>query len=169
MTKFNPIIQVESISAADVCFNVLCKILELLLTPTNTPEKHIKEFPTSLLATVFSSRLVQTLLCSLHRASDSAGCESGTRHHRRRSRSGSTKLRAAGGAVEVVCIEGVGRLLSTALKCSEEFKSSDCFSSVFRRLLSRIQQQTARERDEDAGKGEIGYRFVSCSGTLLVH
>ena len=153
LTKLNHcIIQVESISAADVCFNVLCEILESLLTPTNTPEKHLKEFPTSLLATVFSSQLVQTLLSSLHRTSDSAGCESGTRNHRRKSRSGSTKLRAAGGAVEVVCIEGVGRLLSTALRCSGEFKRSACFSSMFRGLLGRIQQQTARERDEDAGK-----------------
>ena len=150
-------------SAAEMCFSVLYKILELLLPSTDKQEQNLTIFSLltdSLLATVFSSHLVQTLLSApspidnLHCGSDTIVCEGATKRHKRRSRGGVTRLKDAGHSVEIVCIEGVGRLLSIALRCSEEFKRSNYFSSVFQGLLSRVQQWNAGEKDEDTGKGE---------------
>lgn len=160
-------VQVELVSAAEVCFHLLGEILEIVLAPKNeskSPEADIEVLPPlpflsseSLLATVFNSPLVQSLLSTASHT-DNPCCDSNStvrgtavrkQQRKRPKRSG---VRARGRTIEVVCLERLGRLLSIALGCCEEFKGSDCFSSVFQGLLHQL--QSAREDDEYIGRWE---------------
>lgn len=166
-------------SAIDVCFGLLEEMMGLVLAPnvkSKSSEESVRDLPALLLATpdallttVFGSSLVQTIF-SIPSHTNTGG--TARKQQRKRTRSGSGReVRSV--SVGAVYLERMGRLLSTALRCSEDFKKSDGFLDLFQRLLSRI--QNCRECNTDisrwlggegreGGGGEEGGGYINIQG-----
>lgn len=138
-------------SAVDVCFCLLEEMIGLVLAPnlkSKSSEKSVGDLPPLpfaspdvLLTIVFGSSLVQSIFSLPSRTDTERSGDTARKQPRRRARSGSGRgVRTESGvSVEAVYLNGVGRLLSTALRCCEDFKKSACFLDLFQRLLSGIQ------------------------------
>ena len=159
-------------SAAEMCFQVLAKLLALVLSPkakskTKSPKRKFECSPSSLLfssdsllTTIFDSQLVHSTLSVTVCSGDTPHGEcatvadgapiKGRRKGKAASRRSGVKTSGGGKSMETFCLEGVGGLLCTALESCVEFRRSDCFSRVFQGLLSRV--ETAGECSEDMSK-----------------
>ena len=156
-----------------MCFHVLEEILQLVLGPKTSSQpkehsfnaSHTLSFPspvTLLTQTLFAGPLVQCLFSPAHNTRSNSvpetaqrrrgaaahwetrGESEGGRREGERREGGRRK-----GCVEEVCIGGMGKLLSAALRSVREFGRSNCFLSVFESLLDRI---VGNSRDDDIGK-----------------
>lgn len=170
----------ESLLAVNVCFYVLEQTLQLVPASKTTSERQDSCFKDShtlssslpslnslLTSTIFTSPLVRLVFSAPHKRhktdSDPVSETSPGSHGATGVREKTRGRRVAGsggcggcggkGSVEGMCIAGVGRLLSTALRGWGEFKSSSCFLRVFDGLIERVLSPVERTNGDT---GEIG-------------
>ena len=176
-------------SAAETCFQVLAKLLALVLSPkakskTKSPKRKFECSPSSLLlssdsllTTIFDSQIVHSTLSATVCSGDTPHGEcatvadgapiKGRRKGKAASRRSGVKTSRGGKSMETFCLEGEGGLLCTALESCVEFRRSDCFYRVFQGLLSRV--ETAGECSEDMSKLRESVLVSGCMHTRKSH
>ena len=150
--------QVKSVPQIDVCFHILELILkhslpkaeklpETFLNQNNLSPLSLSSFASLLTGSLFTSPLVLSLLGLEEVGGRGRGKERGGERDR------------GEGRIEMVCLKGLGRLLSAALVASEEFRSSPLFQRLFHGLLERILDRSCGE-NEDISEYHILQIFI---------
>ena len=168
-TFFQCVLQVGGVPVADMCFHVLELTLNSLASHEKVADVASHQdnplFPLSslgslLTTSVFASPLGLSLLGPQQAGvgvGEKGGMERGEEGRRERGKKGKRK-EEGGREREERGVEGLGRLLSTALLVCEEFRTSPLFRRLFLGLMERISIVNCEDTDISES---FGYR-ISC-------